>query len=75
MSIQDEFRKSAQSLYNFCEYPVVKYKILYHLFDTLCSKYPCPSATSGYQELEPRNITAEDVNWAILPYVPNQYGN
>ena len=42
---------------------------------TLCNKYPCPSATAGYKKLEPRNITAEDVTWAVLPYVPYQYGN
>lgn len=40
-----------------------------------CNDYPCPSATAGYQNLEPRNISSEDVTWTILPYVPYQYGN
>lgn len=38
-----------------------------------CSDYPCPQATVGYRQLEHRNISADDVTWAILPYVPNQY--
>lgn len=30
----------------------------------------------GYRNgIEPRNILAEDVTWAILPYVEEQYGN
>lgn len=40
-----------------------------------CSEYPCHKATAGYKNLEPRNISADDVIWAVLPYVPYQYGN
>lgn len=40
-----------------------------------CIEYPCHKATAGYRNLEPRNISADDVTWAILPYVPFQYGN
>ena len=40
-----------------------------------CVEYPCASATAGYARLEPRHILADDVTWAILPYVPYQYGN
>ncbi len=38
-----------------------------------CSKYPCEQATVGYRALEHKNISADDVTWAILPYVPYQY--
>lgn len=38
-----------------------------------CDKYPCEQATVGYRQLEHRNISADDVTWAILPYVPHQY--
>lgn len=38
-----------------------------------CSNYPCEKSTVGYQFLEHKNISADDVTWAILPYVPNQY--
>jgi len=38
-----------------------------------CNEYPCIKATAGYQGLEARNISADDVTWAILPYVPYQY--
>ncbi len=38
-----------------------------------CNKYPCEHATVGYRQLEHRNISADDVTWAILPYVPRQY--
>ncbi len=40
-----------------------------------CKQYPCSDATVGYAKLEARNIFADDVTWAILPYVPYQYGN
>lgn len=40
-----------------------------------CSKYPCEQATVGYRALEHKNISADDVTWAILPYVPYQYEN
>lgn len=38
-----------------------------------CASYPCKQATVGYRQLEHKSITADDVTWAILPYVPNQY--
>ena len=38
-----------------------------------CDNYPCEHATVGYRQLEHRNISADDVTWAILPYVPYQY--
>ncbi len=38
-----------------------------------CKEYPCHKATAGYKGLEHRNISADDVTWAILPYVPYQY--
>lgn len=37
-----------------------------------CDQYPCPCATVGYQEIEARDIAADDVTWAILPYLPFQ---
>jgi hypothetical protein len=40
-----------------------------------CKQYPCIKATVGYAELGTNNILADDVTWAILPYVPYQYGN
>jgi hypothetical protein len=40
-----------------------------------CKQYPCSNATAGYAGLEAKNILADDVTWAILPYVPDQYGN
>ena len=40
-----------------------------------CDRYPCSKATVGYQILVPKSITADDVKWGILPYVPHQYGN
>lgn len=39
-----------------------------------CADYPCHQSTVGYDQLEPRNLSADDVTWAILPYVPRQYG-
>jgi hypothetical protein len=38
-----------------------------------CKNYPCKKSTVGYNQLEPKNISADDVTWAILPYVPRQY--
>jgi len=38
-----------------------------------CEVYPCEQATVGYRGLEHKSIFADDVTWAILPYVPNQY--
>lgn len=38
-----------------------------------CEDYPCEHATVGYSHLQHRNIGADDVTWAILPYVPHQY--
>ncbi len=40
-----------------------------------CDKYPCFETTAGYKGLEAKSISADDVTWAILPYVPYQYGN
>jgi len=34
MGLRDEFIKSAMRLYEFCQYPAVRYKILFHLLDT-----------------------------------------
>jgi len=38
-----------------------------------CEEYPCEKSTVGYNKLEHKNISADDVTWAILPYVPRQY--
>lgn len=38
-----------------------------------CENYPCEHATVGYRQLEHKSISADDVTWAILPYVPHQY--
>jgi len=38
-----------------------------------CDVYPCHNATVGYRQLESRSISADDVTWAVLPYVPCQY--
>lgn len=38
-----------------------------------CADYPCRQATVGYSQLEHKNISADDVTRAILPYVPYQY--
>jgi hypothetical protein len=41
-----------------------------------CSNYPCPKATAGWPpRIELKHILADDVTWAILPYVDGQYGN
>lgn len=40
-----------------------------------CKQYPCSKATVGYAELGAKSILADDVTWAILPFVPYQYGN
>jgi hypothetical protein len=40
-----------------------------------CRQYPCSKATVGYAELGAKSILADDVTWAILPFVPYQYGN
>ena len=40
-----------------------------------CKQYPCSDATAGYVSLEAKSMSADDVTWAILPYVPYQYGN
>jgi hypothetical protein len=36
---------------------------------------PCPIAPVVSSRIEPKRNAADDVTWAILPYVPNQYGN
>jgi len=46
-------------------------KELVSCFD--CNQYHCEKATVGYNALEHKNISADDVTWAILPYVPYQY--
>lgn len=38
-----------------------------------CENYPCEQATEGYRQLEHKSMSADDVTWAILPYVPHQY--
>lgn len=38
-----------------------------------CGQYPCVLSTVGYQQLEHRSLSADDVTWGILPYVPRQY--
>lgn len=41
-----------------------------------CVEYACDKATVGWKPvIEARSISADDVTWAILPYVENQYGN
>lgn len=40
-----------------------------------CPNYQSCRPAAGYERLEARSISAEDVTWAILPYVPYQYGN
>lgn len=40
---------------------------------TDCENYPCEQATVGYRQLKHKNISSDDVTWAILPYVPWQY--
>ena len=41
-----------------------------------CLIYPCKNATVGLKgTITPKNTEAGDVTWAILPYVPFQYGN
>jgi len=43
---------------------------------TGCKDYPCDKATAGWPaKIELKSIQADDVTWAILPYVDNQYGN
>jgi hypothetical protein len=43
---------------------------------TNCSIYPCDKSYAGYRpEIHTKTIFADDVTWAILPYVPGQYGN
>jgi hypothetical protein len=41
-----------------------------------CAKYDCGKASVGLKPaIELRSISADDVTWAILPYVDRQYGN
>ena len=59
-------------VYEACEpLKCLKQNQLSSCFD--CDRYPCENATVGYRQLEHRNISADDVTWAILPYVPRQY--
>ena len=41
-----------------------------------CGEYPCKQATAGWPpKIEPKSVLAEDITWAILPFVEGQYGN
>mgnify|MGYP000267997963 FL=1 len=61
-----------QDGYGLCEpLKCLHTKQLNSCFD--CVNYPCAQATVGYRQLEHKNISADDVTWAILPYVPYQY--
>ncbi len=40
-----------------------------------CDEYPCSNATVASSKIEAKSILADDVTWAILPFVPKQYGN
>ena len=41
-----------------------------------CIEYPCDKALVGLRpEIHTRIILADDVTWAILPFVYKQYGN
>jgi len=41
-----------------------------------CRKNPCDKSTAGWKpKIEIKHVLADDVTWAILPYVYRQYGN
>jgi len=41
-----------------------------------CHKNPCDKSTAGWRpQIELKHVLADDVTWAILPYVYRQYGN
>ena len=41
-----------------------------------CCNNPCDKSTAGWRpRIELKHILADDVSWAILPYVYRQYGN
>jgi hypothetical protein len=40
-----------------------------------CEEYHCSISPVVSSKIEPKSILADDVTWAILPYVHNQYGN
>ncbi len=40
-----------------------------------CKEYHCSISPVINCKIEPKSILAEDVTWAVLPYVHNQYGN
>ena len=42
-----------------------------------CSKYPCEDATVGDRrsKIHTNVYSADNITWAILPFVPGQYGN
>ncbi len=43
---------------------------------TSCKEYPCDNVLAGLRGvIEAKSMPAEDVTWAILPYVHEQYGN
>lgn len=35
-----------------------------------CSSYPCQQSTVGYRGLEHRSLSADDITWGVLPYIP-----
>lgn len=39
---------------------------------TDCALYPCPDATAGYRALEIRDLSADDITYAVLPYAPQR---
>ncbi len=40
-----------------------------------CKEYGCSISPVVNSKIEPKSILAEDVTWAVLPYVHDQYGN
>lgn len=40
-----------------------------------CGEYPCAIAPVVNCKIESKSISGDDVTWAILPYVQEQYGN
>jgi hypothetical protein len=42
---------------------------------TVCGDYPCDKAPIVRCGIEPKSILADDVTWAVLPFVYEQYGN
>jgi hypothetical protein len=40
-----------------------------------CKEYHCSNSPVVHSKIEAKSILADDVTWAILPYVHHQYGN